>query len=186
MKTKGKTPSTGAVSTSYSEVQSDEAQAIYDGRIAAVDVSTVAPPIQIYHPIFDEFLYLVNDPDVQPTVDDLKNVQELMQYASKVGRSETHYSEGLRTRLRKILHADVHEEPNPDRSIPDGVVTLNIGDSRITSVVIELKREMGEGGCDPTLQASLSMRRSWIDPLVSRILIHPNSAFNVSVEECCT
>ncbi|KAH8980320.1 hypothetical protein EDB92DRAFT_1805783 [Lactarius akahatsu] len=34
--------------------------------------------------------------------------------------------------------------------------------ARIASFFLELKREIGEGGCDPTTQVSLSMRRTWI------------------------
>lgn len=167
------TPSEGAKSTGYRKIQADDAQAIYDGRRAPNGlISTIGPPIQIFHPIFDDFIHLVNDPDVQPTVDDLKNVQELMYFASEVGRLEDQNNEGLRHRLRCILQADVHDEPNPDGTKPDGVVTLQIGDARIAYLVIELKRELGEGGCDPSLQAGLSMKRSWIDPSVSHNRIH--------------
>ena len=45
----------------------------------------------------------------------------------------------------------------------DGVITLQIGDDRIVFLIIELKRELGEGGCDPATQAGLSMRRTWIE-----------------------
>jgi len=160
------TPSEGAKSTGYRKIQGDDAQAIYDGRRAPNGLSTIGPPIQIFHPIFDDFIHLVNDPDVQPSANDLKNVQELMYFASEVGRMEERHdghNEGLRTRLRRILQAEVHEEPNPDGTKPDGVITLQIGDARITFLILELKRELGEGGCDPTTQVGLSMKRSWID-----------------------
>jgi len=173
--TPGATPSEGAKSTGYRKIQADNTQVIYDGRWAPNGLSTIAPPIQIFHPIFDDFIHLVSDPNVQPTADDLKNVQELMHYAAEVGRVEERsggYNEGLRRLLRRILQADVHEERNPDTTAADGVVMLQIGDIRIASLVIELKRELGEGGCDPSLQAGLSMKRSWIEPSVGCDSIH--------------
>jgi len=126
-------------------------------------------------PNTDDFIYLVNNPDFQPTADDLKDVQGLMYFASEVGRIEERHgghNEGLRKRLRRILQAEVHEEPNSDGTKPDGIITLQIGDARIAFLVLELKRELGEGGCDPTTQAGLSMKPSWIDPSVSNNHIH--------------
>jgi hypothetical protein len=173
--TQGPTPSEGAKSNGYRKIQTNEAQVIYDGRRAQNGPSTIAPPIQIFHPIFDDFIHLVNDPGVQPTPDDLKKVQELMDYAAEVGRVEEGnggYNEGLRGRLRRILQLDVHVEPNLDATSADGVITLQVGDARIAFLILELKRELGEGGCDPSLQAGLSMKRSWINPSVSNNHIH--------------
>ncbi|KAF8803065.1 hypothetical protein BYT27DRAFT_7260401 [Phlegmacium glaucopus] len=109
-------------------------------------------------PIFDDFIHLVNDPDVQPTADDLKIVQELMYFVSEVGRMEDRHdghNEGLCKRLGHVLQAGVHAEPNPDGTKFDG-------------------QELGEGGCNPTTQVCLSMKRSWIDPLRKSIC-----------EKCC-
>ena len=175
------TPSEGAKSSGYRKIQGDDAQAIYDGRRPPKGlVSTIGPPIQIFHPIFDDFMHLVHDPNLQPTVDDLKIVQELMYFASEVGRMEDRHNghnEGLRKRLRHILEVEVHEEPNLNGTKPDGVVTLQIGDARIAFLILELKRELGEGGCDPTTQGGLSMKRSWIDPTVSHNRSHLPSSF---------
>ena len=175
MLTQGPTPSEGAKSNGYRKIQTNEAQVIYDGRRAQNGPSTIAPPIQIFHPIFDDFIHLVNDLGVQPTPDDLKKVQELMDYAAEVGRVEEgngRYNEGLRERLRRILQLDIHVEPNLDATSADGVITLQVGDARIAFLILELKRELGEGGCDPSLQAGLSMKRSWINPSVSNNHIH--------------
>jgi hypothetical protein len=162
------TPSEGAKSTGYCKIQGDNAQAIYDGRRAPTGPSTIAPPIQIFHPIFGDFIHLVSDPKFQPTVDDIKDVQELMYYASEVGRikeGQRGFNTGLRKHLRRILQAEVHVEKNDDMTEADGVITLQIGDDRIMFMILELKRELGEGGCDLTTQAGLSMKRSWIEGL---------------------
>ena len=178
MLTPGITPSEGAKATWYRKIQGDDAQVIYDGRRAPNGlISTVCPPIQIFHPIFDDFIHFVNDPDVQPTADDLKNVQELMYFASEVGRKEDRHdghNDGLRELLRRILQAEVHEESNDDGTRPDGIITLQIGDARIAFLILELKRELGEGGCDPTIQAGLSMKHSWIGLSVGFNRIYPD------------
>ena len=186
MLTQGPTPSEGAKLNGYHKIQADEAQVIYDGRWAPNGLSTNAPPIQIFHPIFDDFIHLVNDPGVQPTPDDLKKVQELMYYAAEVGRVEEEgkggYNEGLCERLRHIVQDDVHLEPNSDATSADGVITLQVSDARIVFLILELKRELGEGGCDPSLQAGLSMKRSWINPSVSNNHIHLDLMSDSQVE----
>jgi len=181
----GPTPSEGAKLNGYRKIQADESQVIYDGRWAPKGLSTIAPPIQIFDPIFDNFIHLVNDPDVQPTPDDLKKIQELMYYAAEVGRVEEGkdgYNEGLHERLRHILQDDVHVEPNLDATSADGVITLQVGDAHIAFLILELKRELGEGGCDPSLQAGLSMKRSWIIPSVSNNHIHLDLMSDSQVE----
>jgi len=98
--------------------------------------------MQIFHPTFDDFIHLVNNPDFQPTAYGLKNVQELMYFALEVGRIEEHHgghNEGLRKRLKRILQAEVHEEPNSDGTKPDGIIALQIGDARIAFLILELK-----------------------------------------------
>ncbi|KAI0250721.1 hypothetical protein BJV78DRAFT_530877 [Lactifluus subvellereus] len=77
-------------------------------------------------------------------------------------RGEKSYGDGVRQQLGRILGVPVHEDQNPDGTRPDGVITLASETTRIPYVFIELKREVGEGGCDSTSQVSLSMRRSWI------------------------
>ena len=44
-------------------------------RTVAAGISTPSPPIYLYHPLFGHFIQIVEDPNVQPTDEDLKNVQ---------------------------------------------------------------------------------------------------------------
>jgi hypothetical protein len=74
------------------------------------------------------------------------------------------------TALREILGFSLHSERNTDRSLPDGVHTIEIGTIGVCVLVIEVKREMGEGGSDPTIQVSISFRKNWIFGEVSLIL----------------
>jgi hypothetical protein len=183
LETSGPSPSQGAKSTGYHAIQSDNAQVIYDGRWACDGIgSTIGPPIQLFHPIFNEFFNLVNAPDTKPTTKDLKNVYELMDYVSEVGWKNG-YSEGLQARLTNILGFMIHEETNPDGFRTDNAITLQIGTTRIMTLIMEVKRELGEG-CDPSTQVSLSMRRSWIDSQVGYTHIHLDLMSDSSIEKC--
>jgi len=185
LETRGPSPSQGAKSTGYRAIQSDDAQVIYDGRWAWDGISsTISPPIQLYHPVFDQFLYLANSPDTRPTAKDLEDVYEFMWYVSEVGRKESRPGGGLHTRLMNILESEIHEETNLDGSRPDGAITLQIGNTRIMTLIMELKQELGEGDCDPSMQVSLSMRRSWIDSDVGYKHIHLDIMSDSSIENC--
>lgn len=65
-------------------------------------ISTIVPPIEIFHPIFNDFIHFVNDPDVQPTPEDLDNVETLMSLASGIYLSEE-YRQKIKAQLHKAL-----------------------------------------------------------------------------------
>jgi hypothetical protein len=157
----GKTPSAGAKSANYVKSQGNAATTIFDGRGAKGKPPTIGPPIHIFHPIFSDFARLVDSSDI-PTYEDLTSVLELMRFASEVHRPEDNYGDGLRRHLTRILRITIHQDPNPDGSRPDGIISAELDGDKFPFVFIELKREIGEGGCDPTTQAGVSMRRSWI------------------------
>lgn len=143
-------------------MEADEARPICDGRRVGAGIPTTSPPIYLYHPIFGRFIHMVEDPDVQPTVEDLKNVAELMYYLSLISTSELayEYAEGLHQRLHILLRGDVLPRINSDG-------TISVGGAWIQILILELQREMGEDGPGPTHQASLRMKRSWISPSAS-------------------
>jgi hypothetical protein len=134
----GMSPSQGAKSTQYRKSQGNLDTTIYDGRRG--NVSTSAPPIQLFHTIFDEFTHYVNDPDspITVTTEDLNNAYDLMYFLSGV-HEEKIYGDGVRQRLGRILGVPVHEDQNPDGTRPDGVITVTSGTTRIPYVFIELK-----------------------------------------------
>ena len=129
--------------------------------------STIAPPLEIFHPVFAGFLHLIHDENLQLTNQDLEHARELLSYAAMVGEAEIARNAEIRKILSRILQLPVHEEPNTDRTSADGVHVLVVGDVRIPLLIMELKRELGEGGCDPSTQAGITMRRSWIQEDVS-------------------
>jgi hypothetical protein len=183
LETPGPTPSQGAKSTGYPAIQSHDALVIYDGRWASERIRpTIAPPIQLYHPVFAEFINLVNTPDTEPSPEDFENVYKLMCYLSQLGRKEVDYSHGLSKHLTTILKRGVFGDPNPDGTRPDGVISLQIDNTRFPILLMEVKRELGEVS-DPSTQVSLSMRRSWIDSEVGYKHIHLDLMADSSIEK---
>ena len=92
-----------------------------------------------------------------------------MHYLSGVGDGESSRNEQIRRRLRKILDQDIHEERNADGTSADAVCMLQVGDCRISLLIAEFKRILGEGGCDPSIQAGITCRRTWVEESVSHI-----------------
>ena len=64
----------------------------------------------------------------------------------------------LRPLLTNLLGKDVGQLPSKGTRTPDGLVFKKIGNSIVPLLCIEYKRIFGEGGCDPCIQASYSVR----------------------------
>ena len=116
------------------------------------------PPVQIVHPIFNLFVQLVDDPSAQPTNKDLKLTEELMHLLSIIDTSELKRNAEIRTKLTAILGLDVHDEPNTDKSSADGVHMFIVNGMRLPLLILDVKQELCDG-CDPSTQASFTMRR---------------------------
>ncbi len=124
----------------------------------------IAPCIQIFHPIFDKFTCMVNNLEVQPMVEDLEKVYNLMHTVSEVGPLENTLGQRVCERLSNILDAMVFKHRNPDNMRPNGVIKVD--GTEIPCMIMKVKQKLREGGCDPSLQASVGMRQSWIDNMV--------------------
>lgn len=117
--------------------------------------------------------HFLNNPDVQPTVEDLVKVYQLMHTLSSIYTQEDDYSGKVREGVGHILGTTILEDTRSD-----GVIMVKVGDTCTPYAFLELEREIGESGCDPTSQASLSMRRSWIHDRVGYNPIHLDPAFD--------
>ncbi|KAF8871583.1 hypothetical protein BD779DRAFT_1652902 [Infundibulicybe gibba] len=159
--TPGRSPSHEAKSKQYASVQIAPFETIYDGRYSpGHPFSTVAPPIQIFHSIFDTFARLV--PSVQPNNEDLINVQDLMHTLSVIDPLETERNPKIHEGLSKILGVDIVQQPNDDGTCANGAYMLSVDGVRIAPYLDEFKRDIGDGGSDPSQQVGIRMRKSWI------------------------
>ena len=164
----GKAPSVCAKSAGYAFNQSDPATSIYDGRRAPRDGhDTTAPPIHIYHDVFSGFYDHLTEAPSQITADFLRKTQDFMTKAAVVCTSEEDRRKLTWECLSELLDLSLSCERNSDGSLPDGTYILPFKGVRACLAVIEVKREMAEGGSDPTNQVSISFKKICIADEVS-------------------
>lgn len=135
---------------------------IYDGRYDAKNsTDTIAPPIQLFHPVFAHFLDDVTNQDL-PVPQHILNVTvEYMRKSSAIYEGEEERTATLKSLLEDALRITITKRVNPDASKPDGVyeVELRGSKSKVILVLLEHKNELGDARCDPSRQAGLSFTR---------------------------
>jgi len=103
-------------------------------------ISTITPLIEIFHPIFNNFIHFIDDPDIQPTPEDLNNVWTLISLVSQIFLKEE-YANRINVQLRQvlltILNGAVYQELNFDGTSADSVLTLMLGMSYIMTMILE-------------------------------------------------
>jgi len=152
-------PSDSAKSSNYTKSQI--AYSIYDGRFKANKPRTsVAPPVQLFHPVFGHFLDVVNDNHALPD-DIIRKTTEYMKAASAIYVSEEERRAALTPLLCDILKVNIQMILNKDKTIPDGIVEMAKGILLFLILLKEEKNEVGDGGSDPSTQSGLSTARCW-------------------------
>ena len=137
-------------------------------------VVTTAPPIQVFHPVFQQFLDGINDPSSKPETKTIAAVSELLLLTSEIRSSENDALDELRPLLRKLLDTYVGKESSAGSRTTDGVAFKMVGAYRIPLLCLEYKRALGEGGCDPSAQAAYSLREFLILDEVCRYYVFLN------------
>ena len=137
-------------------------------------VVAVAPPVQIFHPIFQEFLDRIDDPTFKPDKEMVSTVSELMLSTTKIHSSEDNAVENLRPLLSKLLGGHLGQIISTGKRVPDGVVYKSLITRIAPLVCFEYKRALGEGGCDPSTQAAYSVREFLVKDNVCgfRVFLH--------------
>ncbi|KIK68472.1 hypothetical protein GYMLUDRAFT_256191 [Collybiopsis luxurians FD-317 M1] len=85
----GKTPSVLVQVREYNINQSSVHTAMLDGRFATTGPLTIAPPIEIYHPVFGRFLQRSRQSDLDVPEDVLLHTASLLRSVSRVSVKET-------------------------------------------------------------------------------------------------
>jgi hypothetical protein len=175
---KGSTPSVAAKSTEYRRIQGSDV-AILDGRLNdEVGPPTSAPPIQIYHPVFEAFSKRSKDLDLKVPDDVLRLTASLLRSVSKISVKEAPRDSESREILAKILGVSLEHVSNQDRTSADYMsvqhTPLNIN---AAPIIVEVKGELGLGGSDPSVQSSFSYARFYCSKEVR---------VSLSTAICCT
>ena len=164
---KAAAPANSAKSDNYAKSQI--AYSIYDGRYKAAKPRTsIAPPIQLFHPAFGHFLDIV-ERDFAPPDDIVRKTTDYMTAASAIYGSEQERRNVLTPLLCTILDVNIQAILNEDRTNADSIVEVANGTLISLIFLQELKNEFGDGGSDPSTQTGLSVGRCWAQPRVCQI-----------------
>lgn len=85
-----------------------------------------------------------------------------MDLLTQIRRPEWKRGRDFREALRDVLGHTFILEANDDDTRTDGIIVIEVAKIRIRLCLMEIKVEAGEGGCDPSTQAGLSVRSFWI------------------------
>ncbi|KAJ3810266.1 hypothetical protein F5876DRAFT_42169 [Lentinula aff. lateritia] len=164
----GKPPSVLAQSKEYNDNQGAPATAVLDGRYAQDGPSTVAPPIELYHPVFGAFMQRCRTSDIEIPEGILRDTASLLRSVSRIAVKEAPRDAQTRKILADILGVGLERITNSDKTSPDFMsvtpTPLNVNGACIIS---EIKSELGSGGSDPSRQSALSYARFYCRPEVS-------------------
>lgn len=156
-------------------MQSESKTVIYNGAFAVSEgrpkIVTIAPPIQIFHPVFQQFLDGNEDPNFKPDKTTVKSVLDLMYLSSEIHPTEDNALTRLRGLLADLLGGYVSQEISDGSCNPDGLISRRYPNASIPLFVLEYKRSLGEGGCDPSIQAAYSLQRFLYKPDVRALRV---------------
>lgn len=159
-----------AKSSGYITFQ-NHGEPIYDGRypgpyVADQRIDTRAPPIQLYNPVFGQFLNGVANKDLEVPTEVVQATARLMNLASAIYQNETQRRATIQEELTSALSVAVGIEfYNSVGTAPDGTVITEIpvgqGLKPAAICIKEDKNEIGDGGSDPSILAGLSYGQFW-------------------------
>jgi hypothetical protein len=149
--------SVAAKSKEYCTIQGGPTK-IYDGCYAhKKPADTTAPPIQLFNPAFAYFSSKAFDPEYIVPDETLRDIQELMTKFAAIHASENDRRQNVASLLEKVIqHLLLHTKSRRGKCIPDAVAVYSHNHNQIHLIVVEEKNEFGDGGSDPSVQASFS------------------------------
>jgi hypothetical protein len=160
-------PADSAKSSNYTKSQI--AYSIHDGRYKASRPRTsVAPPVQLFHPAFGHFLDGMKSNHAPPD-NTIRQTAEYMKAATAIYESEEKRRKVLTPLLCAILDVNIQMILNEDKTNPDGIVEVVKNTLHFMILLQEDKNELGDGGSDASNQAGLSAGRCWAQPRVCQI-----------------
>ncbi|KAG2105512.1 uncharacterized protein F5147DRAFT_242554 [Suillus discolor] len=152
-------PSAAAKSKEYCNIQRGPRR-LCDGRYAhEKPADTTAPPIQLFNPAFAYFSSKAFDPEYVVPNEVLRDIQNLMPTFAAIHPSENDRKVNLTPLLEKVIQQTLlHMKGRRGGHILDAdAIAVHVhGRIPIHLVVVEEKNEVGDGGSDPSVQASFS------------------------------
>jgi hypothetical protein len=168
----GLSPSDSIKSSHYRSFQ-ETPHPIYDGRyVTDSPISTLAPPVELFHPVFASFLDAVNNTSLEVPLAILNATSRLMDIASRLHETEAERKSALEDLLSLAISQPFSLHSNVDRTRSDGVGKLFIGSPINEEAILVLREDKcksGEGG-DPVRQSNFSWAKVYCQHEVSIFL----------------
>ena len=143
------------------------------------------PPIQIYHPVFSKFLSLAFSP-FDGDEETLQRTSEFIEASREFYDDEKTRVKAIGQSLSALVHSEVLNDPTnyTDGSSfkPDGTIYASHSPNSPRSVCayVEVKNEIGTGGCDPALQCQSDFVKLCSSSTVGVLPIRDGSLLNVA------
>ncbi|KAH8813759.1 hypothetical protein DL96DRAFT_1716066 [Flagelloscypha sp. PMI_526] len=155
-----KAPFQGAEPSEYMKTQR-EPHPVYDGRRGYLGgQDTIGPPIELFHPCFEEFVRDIES--IKPTPQDLELISQLLSASSVAYLDEKERERAIHSILAQFLGPEEFRKvENPDGTKPSWQSLMLIGEVRILKLFAEWKNEIGASNSVPDIQAALSARNAW-------------------------
>lgn len=151
--------SSSDISSAYTKTQL--ADCIYDGRYQEKKPKTnMAPPLQLFHPVFGHFLDDINGTDLISN-DMIRKTTKYMQAASAIYISEEKCRHGLTTVLCEILGVETQTTVDGDEIITDGTILARTPEAGYLIILHQGTTGSGRSVFDQAKHAGLSMAYSW-------------------------
>ncbi|KAJ3478244.1 hypothetical protein NLI96_g9899 [Meripilus lineatus] len=136
---------------------------LLDGRVGSheSDRSTVANPIELYHPVFALFRSIVEDSELELPDDFVRMTAELRRVLSKVEEREDprhNYIEKFFSHLFQIPFIRIVDA---DKTSPGLIAVHSTVPNTSALCVVNIKAELGDSG-DPALLGSFQYRQFWL------------------------
>lgn len=166
-----KPPSEMAKSMQYIANQGGKSR-ILDCRCVDKGPATVVPPIQLFNPVFAYFTSRAFDPEHNVPSVFVRRIRTAVELFAQIHSSEASRQTSLRSILQDIISFPIFFASNADGTSADGVVFGSHGRTECTYlVVVEEKRELGDGWSDPSTQGAFSYLRTFCRPNNSTLLL---------------
>ena len=178
-----KSTSVSARSRNYRNNQ-DGGLPILDGRYGGNGPLPVAPPVEVFHPVFASFVADVADHNMQVPADVVTTTANFMRSLSEIAVSESSRTD-TRDALMDLLAAVVQQTVDKNTSSADQIINYNRTSApyqQAVLAIVEEKAELGSGS-DPSVQGSFSYIEHWISAYrkVGLIALHA-SLFDIRIK----
>jgi hypothetical protein len=155
----------------YSLNQKGEDAILDNRRALKATINTIAPPVQLFNPLFAYFSSKAFDPDYDVPSEFFPDVLDFMAKSALLYGSEEERQLYIKKCLENVLGRPLPSTVNPDNTRPDFQVVGTFGIHTAYLAVGEEKNEFGDGGSDPSTQVGLSywhlFRQTEVNPFRS-------------------